>query len=184
MQKLSDHDLMMAVKNGDLDKMGLIFNRHHKKLYNILLWQTHDPGLSEDLVQEVFYRMLKSRHTYKGMGKFSAWMNVIARSVKIDHYRKAKPLSTLESLRNQKEENPLPDELLETKDEAEILHQAISRLDKKKREVLIMSRFQNMKYEKIAKILGCSVGTVKARVFWALRDLLVIYQKMTGEVLT
>lgn len=184
MQKLSDHDLMMAVKNGDLDKMGLIFNRHHKKLYNLMLWQTHDPGLSEDLVQEVFYRMLKSRHTYKGMGKFTAWMNIIARSVKIDHYRKVKPSASLDSIKNQTEENPLPDTVLEAKDEAELIHQAIARLDEKKQEVLIMSRFQNMKYEKIAKILGCSVGTVKTRVFLALRDLTIIYQKMTGEVLT
>ena len=90
MAENTDHQLMLAVRDGDLDKLGHLFEKHHKQLYNMYLRQLEDPLLSEDMVQEVFYRMLKYRHTYRGEGKFTTWMYSIAHNVRIDHFRRVK----------------------------------------------------------------------------------------------
>ncbi|MGD8414267.1 MAG: sigma factor, partial [Candidatus Latescibacterota bacterium] len=90
MAENEDHKLMLAVRGGDLDRLGVLFEKHHRKLFNHYVWQLGDPALSEDMVQEVFYRMLKYRHTYRGDGKFTAWMYTIAHNVKTDHFRRAR----------------------------------------------------------------------------------------------
>lgn len=59
---------MLQVKAGDVDKMGLLFERYHRKLFGFLYHLTGRADASEDLVQNVFYRMLKYRHTFTGEG--------------------------------------------------------------------------------------------------------------------
>src|SRR6202000_2533051 len=88
MNPLSDNALMLKVKSGDLDKMALLFQRYHRPLYGFLFHMTGQREPSEDMVQTVFYRMLKSRHTFTGEGEFKTWMYHIARNGLIDHYKK------------------------------------------------------------------------------------------------
>lgn len=185
MAEKSDHHLMLAVRDGDLDKLGHLFEKHHKRLYNFYLWQLGDGLLSEDMVQEVFYRMLKYRHTYRGDGKFTTWMYAIAHNVRIDHFRRAKnrqeftdQIDTLAS------SQPNPEELSDRSSRYEALHRALDRLSDDKREVLTMSRFQNLKYEEIAQVLGCPVNTVKARVFRAIKDLKTYFDDQIDEATT
>src|SRR6202007_1449095 len=78
---MTDNALMLSVKAGDLDKMGLLFERHHDHLYGFLFHMTNQKELSEDMAQAVFYRMLKYRHTYTGNGEFMTWMFHLARNV-------------------------------------------------------------------------------------------------------
>ena len=73
------------------------------------------------------------------------------------------------------------DENLKRKQELTMLRRALLRLPLEKRELLVMSRFQNLKYEEIAQILGCDVGAVKVRVFRAVRALGQIYFELAGE---
>ena len=73
----TDHSLMSAVRDGDLDKLGYLFEKYHKQLYNFFLRQVRDQQSCEDMVQEVFLKMLKYRHTYRGKGKFTTWLNRI-----------------------------------------------------------------------------------------------------------
>lgn len=81
---------MLKVKSGDLDKMSLLFERHHRPLYGFLFHSTGQKESSEDMVQNVFYRMLKYRHTFKGEGKFKTWMYHLARNVLNDYVKKNK----------------------------------------------------------------------------------------------
>lgn len=178
----SDHELMLAVKEGDLDALAPLFEKYHKSLYNLFLYQTQNVSVSEDLVQDVFFRMLKSRHTYRGDGKFTTWMYSVAHSARMDYFRKKKyKTSTLEDAPPILDSGPTPAEHVEKQDEVSLLHLALERLPDEKREVLVLSRFKHMKYEEIAEILGCAVGTIKARVHHALKDLSVIYTELTGE---
>ena len=62
-----------------------------------------------------------------------------------------------------------------------LLHLALSKLSLEKKEVLVLSRFQGMKYDEIAAVLNCPVGTVKARVHFALKDLRTIYLNLSEE---
>jgi RNA polymerase sigma-70 factor (ECF subfamily) len=185
LEENTDHDLMLAVRDGDLDKLGHLFEKHHKRLYNFYLRQLGDGLLSEDMVQEVFYRMLKYRHTYRGDGKFTTWMYAIAHNVRIDHFRRTKNrqdftdvVDTLVSTQ------PNPEELSDRSSRHEALHRALERLSDDKREVLTMSRFQNLKYEEIAQVLGCPVNTVKARVFRAIKDLKTFFNEQIDEATT
>ena len=83
MFELNDHQLMLAVRDGDLDKMGVLFEKYNKHLYNFFLKQTRDEQTSEDMVQEAFMKMLKYRHTYRGEGKFTTWMFSIASPLRL-----------------------------------------------------------------------------------------------------
>ncbi|MGH9667591.1 MAG: RNA polymerase sigma factor, partial [Bryobacteraceae bacterium] len=145
-----------------------------------------DRDLSEDLVQDVFFRMLRYRHTYKDGHAFTAWMYQIARNARIDHAQKRKAEVVSLEERVNKNEEPVSralgaEEGLLHRQDVSLLRRALARLPLDKREVLIMSRYQNLKYEDIAGILGCEAGTVKVRVYRAVRALSEIFNELAGE---
>jgi len=85
---LDDNMLMLKVKEGDLDKLGLLFERYKKPLFGFFYGMTRDSELSEDLIQNVFFRILKYRYLFRGEGDFKTWMFHIARNVSHDHFKK------------------------------------------------------------------------------------------------
>ena len=177
-----DHELMMAVRDGELDRLGFLFEKHNKSLYNFFLRQTGDTQTSEDLVQDVFYKIIKYRHTYRGESKFTTWMFRIAINSKVDYYRKQKHRSDETEISESIEsKDPSPEEISLQKEKRALLMKALQMLPEAKREVLLLSRFQNMKYDEIAEILGCKVGTIKARIHWALKELTYEYHKLAGS---
>ncbi|MFC1692326.1 RNA polymerase sigma factor [Candidatus Latescibacterota bacterium] len=179
---MTDHEAMLAVRDGDIEKLGLLFEKHHKRLYNYFLLETKNRQVSEDLVQDVFYRMLKYRHTYHSEGKLMSWMFKIARNARIDYFREHSVQSDLiEEGDDFVSSDPNPEEKYEQESEIDLLRKAIDELPVDKREVIIMSRFNNMRYEEIGKVLGCTVGTVKVRVYRAIKELTNIYFKLAGE---
>jgi len=173
---------MLEVQNGDLSGLGVLFDRHHERLFNFYLRLTGKREISEDLVQDVFFRILKYRRTYRGNSQFTTWMFGIARNAQIDYYRKRRREVGLEDEMEEKlRHDPLHGRILERNQQAALLRDALLKLPGEKREVLVLSRFQNLKYRQIAEILGCDIGTVKTRVFRAMRDLREIYFEMAGE---
>lgn len=182
MSTLSDKQLMFRVRDGDLDQLGVLFERHHRRLYNFFLRMTSSVDLSEDLVQEVFFRMLKYRHTYRGDSIFTVWMFRIARNVRIDVLKKKKLESDDEAMPDEQAAVELnPGEKMERKQTHHLVHLALARLGSEDREVLLLSRFQDMKYKEIADILGCLEGTVKARVHRAVKRLREVFFELSGE---
>jgi len=177
-----DNQIMLQVRAGELDKLSILFARYNKMLFNFFLRLTRNRAISEDLVQEVFLRMLKYRHTYRGDGKFTNWMFHISRNAHVDFFKK----QNREQQFPENEPEPIsedsnPDERLEARQEVALLQAALTRLPIEKREVLVLSRFHNMKYEDIAQIQDCQVGTVKARVHRAIKELRDIYFELSGE---
>lgn len=184
MEGQADHLVMLAVRDGDVERIGVLFDRHHRMLFNFFLRLTANRGLSEDLVQDVFFRMLKYRQTYQADTSFTAWMYQIARNAHIDQARKRRleivpdddaPWATLAST------DADPQERMEQTQEIQLLRRALDQLPLEKREVLVLSRFQNLKYSEIAEVLGCEVGAVKLRVFRAVRELGQIFFELSGE---
>jgi hypothetical protein len=70
----SDHELILAVREGELDALGELFERHHGPLFGFLTKLTNDRSAAEDITQIVFQRILKYRHTYRDEGRFATWM--------------------------------------------------------------------------------------------------------------
>src|SRR6202049_5331363 len=91
MQSLSDEELMLQVRDDAGETLGVLFERYHAPLYNFYTKLTGDRALSEDLVQEVFLRILRHRQTFRGGTPFRAWIYQIARNARIDHFRKSRP---------------------------------------------------------------------------------------------
>jgi RNA polymerase sigma factor (sigma-70 family) len=183
----ADNELMLKVRDGDLGKLSFLFERYHRALFNFFLRSTGSRDLSEDLVQEVFLRILKYRHTFRPDSQFSAWMYHVARNAQIDHFRKHKHA---EEISHENEDDLFfeiaspgltPEEALAKRQETRLVRKALSQLPAERREVLILSRYQGLKYEEIATILGCEVGTVKGRVFRAIRELAELFDVITGE---
>src|SRR5215472_8776637 len=164
---------MEAVRQGDLGGLSILFERHHRALFNYFVHLNGNRDLSEDLVQDVFMRMLKYRQSYKPERSFSAWMYQIARNAQIDTMQKRR----LEVGIGDSEfaSGHAIDENLGRKQEIGLLRKALAKLPMEKRELLVLSRFQDLKYEEIASILGIDVGAVKVRVYRAVRALGLIY---------
>jgi RNA polymerase sigma factor (sigma-70 family) len=181
---LPDHDLMLAVRDGDLDCMGELFERHHGPLFGFLSKLTGNRTAAEDIVQNVFQRMLKYRHTYRDEGSFTAWMYHLGRRCATDHYRKssAAPVSVDSAhLEAHADEAQSADESASVRDDHALLHQALGRLDREDREVLLLSRLQELSFAEVATILECSVGAARVRAHRALKTLRDHYLQIQKE---
>jgi RNA polymerase sigma-70 factor (ECF subfamily) len=181
---LTDHELMIAVRAGEIDKLGDLFERHHGPLYGFFVRHTGDRTASEDLVQLVFYRILKYRHTYRDEGRFSAWIYHLARKVAADHFRRnsTTPHNTdPNDLPTVPDQAPHAADCAVAADDTERLHAALAALDPDQREMLVLARFQHLKHEEIARLFDLSVGAVKVRVHRALKDLRDIYFKLNRD---
>lgn len=174
---IPDEELMSQVRNGVGEMLGELFERYQVPLFNFYYRLTSDRSLSEDLVQEVFFRILKYRHSYRPETAFRAWMYQIARNTRIDYLRRRRPETSLEL---ELEPSVTPIDTAQEKQEATLLHRALLELGEDKREVLMLSRFQGLKYEQIAELMGCEVNTVKVRVHRALRELRERFSALAG----
>ncbi len=183
----SDNALMAEVSGGQVGKMAVLFERHHRPLFRYFVSMNHNRELSEDLVQDVFFRMLRYRSSYDPKQSFTAWMYQIARNASVDQAQKRKAeVVGIDEFDGQRRPEPAsqapgPEETAAKGQDLALLRRALDRLPEDKREILVLSRFQNLKYEDIAALLGCEVGTVKVRVFRAMRALEQIYLALRKE---
>ncbi|WP_421810542.1 RNA polymerase sigma factor [Flagellimonas sp.] len=170
MKALSDEILMQKVAEGNLDVLKVLFDRHHKHVYNFLYKMSGDSMLSEDLTQDVFYKLIKYRSSYKN-GSFVSWLFTIARNNLKSHFS-----------RNHKYHDGL--EVLEYKSDGEgdenledysQLQQALNRLDPEDRELVILNRYKEIRYEELAEIMGSTPGAMKTKVCRILKKLKKIY---------
>jgi RNA polymerase sigma factor (sigma-70 family) len=179
---VEDEQVMQEVRSGNVGKLELLFDRHHRALFRYFVHLTGNQSASEDLVQEVFFRILKYRHTWQPDNTFRAWMYQVGRNVYMDHAARRRPeVAIPEDGGEFSSAETLPDRQLQNKQEAVLLHRALAALPREKREVLVMSRFLDLKYEEIASVLKCEVGTVKVRVYRALRELGDRFFALGGE---
>jgi RNA polymerase sigma factor (sigma-70 family) len=182
---MTDNFLMEEVKEGKVEKLAVLFEKYHVQLFNFFLRLTGNRGTSEDLVQDVFLRILKYRTTYRGQSKFTVWLYQIARNAHIDYLRKSKGELSLDDQWDEVVESErTPLDQLERGQDVKLLREALARLPLKKREVLVLSRYQDMKYKDIAELFGCQIGTVKAHVHRAIKDLGKIYLELSGGAIS
>jgi RNA polymerase sigma-70 factor (ECF subfamily) len=180
----NDHELMIAVRAGEIRKLGELFERYNRRLYGFFVRLTNQPSVSEDLVQIVFYRILKYRHTYRDEGKFSAWIYHLARKVAADHFRKHASTPTPidpSDLFEHADTSPQPSEQAAAKEDVTLLRAALANLPLVHREVLVLSRLQHLEHKEVARLLDCSIGAVKVRAHRALKELRDLYFKIRKE---
>jgi RNA polymerase sigma factor (sigma-70 family) len=174
---------MKLVQAGDSAQLATLFERYHVGLFRYLLSLTRNRTLSEDLVQEVFFRVLKYARTYDPSLSFPVWLYGMARNVWFDSLHKGRAEVIGSEMEDIRSSAPMPEEVIARKQDVTFLQEALQRLPEEKREVLILSRFHNMRHEEIARILKCEIGTVKVRVYRALKELREKFCELRGEKL-
>ena len=168
----SDEALMVRVREGDVLPLSELFDRHGEKLFRYCWRMNQDRQLSEDLVQEGFCRVLRFRSSFRDGHSFQAWMYSIVRNLQMDYWRKKR----FEVEWEEGWDAPAPASFpVEEKQEAALLHKALGMLPPSKREIVVMARFQELRYEEIAEILGCETVAARVRLHRALASLREIY---------
>jgi RNA polymerase sigma-70 factor (ECF subfamily) len=176
---------MARVRDGELERLSELFERHHRRLYQFFCRLVGDPAAAEDLVQEVFVRLIKYRQSFRSDAEFTPWLFTLARNAGVDHFRgRPKELQHMEDAPEpaapvDHDEHPVAG--LERREQHELLQAALARLPHEKRELLVLARFGEMRYERIGELLGISVGAVKVRVHRALKELRAAYRAVESE---
>ena len=172
MKQLTDEELMHTVSGGNLDAMTYIFERYHIRLYNFYYQKVKDVAICEDLTQNVFLKVIKYKHSYKG-GKFVSWIFKIARNLFYDHYqeqKKTQPFEDIDSLSSQ-----LDEEIIEKQEEVSHLMKVINSLNDHDKELIVMNRIDGIKYEQIAEIVGSNTIAVKTKIHRIVKKLRTNY---------
>ena len=170
---------MIDVIEGDFDKAGILYERYKMPLYAYFYKLTcGNSQASEDLVHTVFYRMIRYRTSFKGVGNFAKWLFRIAHNTGIDHKRKSRHMnnSIKEVVATRTDMSGL--DAIEKNEQLEILGQAMSKLNPDERELLVLGKIECLKYREIGDILNITESNVKIRIFRALRKLKDYYEKL------
>jgi RNA polymerase sigma factor (sigma-70 family) len=173
----SDEILMNRVKQGNLSELSGLFERYHVKLYNFFLKLTLDKSVSQDLTQNLFYRIIKYRHTFKDDHTFKSWVYQMARNVHIDFRKQQKRTNDqFENVENYNE-NVTEHHAAFEEDEYERLDKALAKLEPEQLEIIVLSRYQGLKYEEISKIQSTTIANIKVQMHRAIKQLREIYFK-------
>lgn len=172
---------MRVVRDGDVAKLGLLFERHHGGLFDFFCRTVGDRLAAEDLVQEVFIRILKYRRTYRDEGRFQTWMFHIARNVRTDHVRRRRPDQLTSAVPEPATDGAGQAAAIETAQDVERLRRALMRLPDDRREVVVLARYRGMSHDEIAAVLRVDAGTVRVRLHRALKELRVLVETMATE---
>jgi RNA polymerase sigma-70 factor (ECF subfamily) len=168
---MTDEQIMEAVKNGNLQQAAILFDRYQKRIFNFLTRLVMDRTLAEDLTQNVFLRIIKYRTSYKEGARFQSWIYQVARNVFSDHYQAHKNrLSDFVDV--EKVSDTVTDyEEMDMDEKEKLLHRSMSLLTEEQRELLVLTRFQHLKYEEVAAIMNTTVANIKVKVHRAIGKL-------------
>jgi RNA polymerase sigma-70 factor (ECF subfamily) len=185
MSDQTDEQLMQAYREGNPRAFELLLARHERKVWNFLRRSVGDATLAEDLLQEVFLRVIKAHAEWKGEAKFTTWIYAIARNLCIDHARRAvhRDARSLDAPTRADDAagETLHDRLADGTRDAEGLasdgqvrarvDEAVAALPPDQREVFLLREVMDMPFAEIAAVVGAPEPTVKSRMRYALERL-------------
>ena len=172
----SDETLMAQVRDNDLDQLTPLFERYQRPLFGFLLRLTNDRDTAQDLVQNVFLRILKYRASYQPTQPFRAWVYQLARHVHADHWqRQPVPAGDLETAERTPTLRQAALAGVAAATDHQHLQEALALLPVAQREILVLHRFQGFDYAEIGAMLGCSEGNARVKAHRALEALRKIY---------
>ncbi len=179
---IDDKELMMKMQEGQLEKLAILYEHYKIKLYNYFLRMGNSQTHSEDLVQETFMKVLAYRSSFNGTSTFSSWLYGIARNTAADHYRKTKHTREHEEIDEQViESNNCTSENYDQVQKQALFDKSLNDLPAEQREIIILSRFQQLSYNDIARLLDCNLNTLKSKMRLAISQLHQKYLVLSGE---
>jgi RNA polymerase sigma-70 factor (ECF subfamily) len=187
----AEETLIREAQQGNMAAFEELVARHRDKIYNRALSMVRNEEDAIDLSQEAWVKCWQRLNQFQGDSSFSTWMTRIAINLCLDHLRKQKR-GRMESIQQMEEEQgslerqmplvqPNPTEGLEREDLRKRIDKALAQLSHEHRTVLILHEFEEMEYKLIAKKVGCSIGTVMSRLFYARRKLAVLLASLRKD---
>jgi RNA polymerase sigma-70 factor (ECF subfamily) len=169
---------MQAVRDGDIASLGILFERHHRSLFDFLVRMTGNATVADDLVQDVFVRVLKYRATWRNDGRFETWLFRIARNARADYFKARTADAPIDAAMDHPSHAPLVSDTLVRDGDVARLQRALMLLREDRRELIVLARYRGMKLDAIADLLGIDAGTVKVRVHRAVKELRDIFLRL------
>ncbi len=196
-QDVADEVLMLRFQRGDLSAFSHIVQRHKTPLFNFILRHVRISGAAEDLLQDVFLKVVQDSTEFKHEARFTTWMYTIARNLCIDHFRKMS-VRNHESLDQPKSHEKLTlGELTQsnhldadverstlTSELREQIVMAVESLPEDQREVFLLREIANLPFKEIAIVTDTSENTIKSRMRYALERLQSALQAYEDDVRT
>jgi RNA polymerase sigma-70 factor (ECF subfamily) len=176
----TDESLMAAVREGGHAELGELFDRHHRALYEFFYRMSGDRTASESLVQDVFYRILEYRDTFRDEGRFNSWFYRIARNARHEICGKpdaAPACGDDPELMRKVSPSGAHDP---GEDKAATLRCALLKLPEDQREFIVFSQYQHLTPNEIAELLDIEVPTAMVHVHRAMMELRDLYRKLSG----
>jgi RNA polymerase sigma-70 factor, ECF subfamily len=175
-----DTQLMILVQRDDASSFAALLDRNRGLVVNYLARMVANRAIAEELAQDVFIRVYRSRRTYEPTAKFSTWLYRITTNVALNHFRDEKRTQNNISLdmqdaaqlrREASDQAPLVEDLLVREVALRQIRRAVRALPPKQRAAVIMHKYEGMDYAQISSVLRCSPSAVKALMFRAYETL-------------
>lgn len=171
-----DAALMLRVKRGDSVAFAELVEKYKQPVMNLIYRILRDGTEAEDLAQNVFLQVYKSAHRYEASARFTTWLFTIARNLCLNEIRRRSrhPADSLDATYPESDDQPIrqfednkvfspPDTLLHNELERKI-EQAMAELPENQRTAILLCRQDELSYEEIAKVLGCSLSATKSLI--------------------
>lgn len=179
----TDEQLMLRLKAGDRQAFSAIVSRYRDRIVSYACRMMGNPELAQDVAQETFIRVYKSAGTFHDDGRFSPWLYKIASNVclseKVRHAREALNVD-YDTLENTHDSGEFVEDQVLASLTSQRLSRGIARLTPQHKTVLVMHVYQGLTYEEIGEALGIPTGTVKSRLFYAIRKLRNMLEEKGG----
>jgi len=172
--------LMLRVREGDSPSFELLLHRHRATVINHLYRMVHNRAVAEELAQDVFVRIFRSRERYQPNAKFTTWMFRITTNVALNWRRDSRrqtaemhvdQLSTCARAFEFRDDALRMDEMMIRRHRAQEVRAAVDALPGKQLAAVLMHKYEGMDYSEIAEVLGCSVPALKSVLFRAYETL-------------
>jgi len=175
-----DAELMLRVKEGDGASFAVLLDKHRSSVVHFLYRMIQNQAVAEELAQEVFLRVYRSRATYEATAKFTTWLFRIATHLALNSLRDGKHERMQERLddgspdlpiRQVSDTRPSVEQSMVYQAKLAEVRRAIAMLPEKQRAAVLMHKYEEMEYTQIAKVLNCSESAVKSLLFRAYETL-------------
>jgi RNA polymerase sigma-70 factor (ECF subfamily) len=175
-----DAELMLRVKDGDGTCFGVLLEKHRASVIHFVYRLVQEQAIAEELAQEVFLRVYRSRSSYEPTAKFKTWLFRIATHLALNWLRDEKyergqerldDVSTDLPVRQVSDRRPSVEQEMVYEVKLQEVRRAVAALPEKQRAAVLMHKYEEMEYAQIAKVLGCSESAVKSLLFRAYETL-------------
>jgi RNA polymerase sigma-70 factor (ECF subfamily) len=169
-----DAQLMLRLRAGEQSCFADLLARHRKGVVSFIYRMVRNQAVAEDLAQEAFLRVYRSRATYEPTAKFTTWLYRIATHVTLnwirDHGKDSKT-DPIEETARLGDPSPTAEQVLVSNARRRQVREAVAALPEKQRAAVLMHKYEEMDYSQIAKSLQCSTSAVKSLLFRAYETL-------------